>query len=254
MNKKIVMLLIMILSITCVVGCNSSKIKEDNKKAKEREEQKEKTKEKTDATKFKEEYEELNGKKSESGKEIRTIEISSDNPFKYKEAKDIVNLMEKKESFIVYFGFNSCPWCRSMLPTLVSVAKDNNVDTIYYVDIKNIRDVKEVDKKGKVSTTKEGSDDYYKLLDLFDNVLSDYKLTDSKDKEVDAKEKRIYAPNIISVIDGKPTKLTTGLSDKQDDGYMELTDDMKKDMYESIEKVIKEYSNNNTSCNSKEKC
>lgn len=251
--KKRILILVMLLSVTCLVGCNSSKIKEDNKKAKERAQQQEKKKD-TDADKFKEEYEKLNGKKSESGKEIRSIEVPSDNPFIYKSAKDIVDLMNDKKSFIVYFGFNSCPWCRSMLPTLINIAKDYDIDTIYYVDIKDIRDTKEVDKKGKVTTVKEGTDDYYKLLDLFDDVLSDYKLTDSKDKEVDAKEKRIYAPNIISVINGKPSKLTTGLSDEQDDGYMELTDDMKKDMYKSIEEVIKEYASENTSCDNKEKC
>ena len=248
MKSRLYVFGIMLLCVVTLTACNSNKIKEDNKKAKERAEQSEKEKKQTDAEKFKEEIESLNGTKSTSGQTIRNIKIDKDNPFIYKEAGDIVKAMDNKETFIVYFGFPSCPWCRSVLPTLVSVAKDYSVDKIYYVNIKDIRDTKELDKDGKVTTSKEGTKDYNKLIEKLDSVLSDYTLTDEKGKEVKTDEKRIYAPNIVVVVKGKAKKMTTGISEKQDDAYMELTDKMKDEMYKSIEEVIKVYSKENASC------
>lgn len=218
MKKKLFVLLSIVLSLFLFTGCGK--------------------KEETDAQKFKKEYESVNGTKTSSGKDIRNIEIPEDNPFIYKEAGDIVELLEAGETFAVYFGYNTCPWCRSVLPTLVEVLDDLDINKIYYVDIHDIRDTLEVNEDGEVVTSKKGSDDYYKLLELLDSVLEDYSLTNSKGKEVDAKEKRIYAPNVVSVIDGKPQKLDTGISDEQTDGYMELTDSIKKDMYDKLKCVL----------------
>lgn len=239
MKKKLCILSIIGLCLLTLTGCNSKKDSDDNK---------EKTEEVTDALKFKEEYESLNGTESSSGKTIRTIEIPSDNPFIYKSAKDIVESMDNEETFIVYFGFPTCPWCRSVLPTLISVAKDNGVDKIYYVNVKDIRDVMELNDKGKPEVKTNGTEDYNKLLEKLDNVLSDYTLTDEDGKEVKTGEKRIYAPNIITVIDGKAKKITTGISDKQTDGYMELTDEMIDDMKDAFKKVINEYTSATASC------
>lgn len=194
--------------------------------------------EKTDAVKFKEEYESLNDTKSSSGKDIRNLTISEDNPIIYSSAEEVVKMMEDKESFAVYFGFSSCPWCRSVLPTLFEVMEDLEIDKIYYVDVKEIRDVLTLDENQEVKTEKKGTDAYYKLLKKLDSVLSDYKLTTEKGEEIETGEKRIYAPNIVSIIDGKVHDLTTGISDSQTDGYMELTEDMQKETYEKIKCVL----------------
>lgn len=261
MKKKITVLLLLLCMFT-VVGCNSSKIREDNRKAKEEEQrrkeeakqQKEKKEQKEtnkDASKFKEEYEKLNGKKNSNDKDYREIEIDEDNVFVYAEASDIVKAVENKETFLVYFGYASCPWCRVVLPTFISVAKDKGVDKIYYVNIEKIRDTKELDKKDKVKTKKEGSKDYYKLLDLFDDVLEDYTLTNKRDKEIKTGEKRIYAPDVIAVVEGEAKEITTGISNKQKDAYQEITDEIKKDMKKSFEKVIDAYVETSTTCSAK---
>ncbi len=188
----------------------------------------------TDAIKFKNEYEELNGKENESGKKYRKVSIPEDNPFVYATPEEIVKMMEDKETFAVYFGFKSCPWCRSVLETLTSVAKELNIKKIYYVDILDIRDTYELNSKGKAERTKEGTEGYYDLLEAFEDVLSDYTLTDSKGKTVKTGEKRIYAPNIVSVVEGVANKLTEGTSSKQTDAYMELTDEMLKESHKQI--------------------
>lgn len=194
----------------------------------------------SDSIKFKEEYESLNNTVNESNnKKYRSISISKNNPFKYKEAEDIADMIENGETFVVYFGYNSCPWCRSVLPTLIEVAKDLKIDTIYYVDVKNIRDTIVLNDNGTLETIKEGTDGYYRLIKLLDNVLSDYTLTDSNGDIVSAKEGRIYAPNIVKVVDGKAVGLTTGVSESQNDGYMELTSEMINETYSKFEDILK---------------
>lgn len=215
MNKKniiIILITIILIAIVFVIG---------NKGAE------------TDAEKFKREYENLNGEKNDSGKSYRELNISKNNPIIYSTADEIVDKIDNKETFAVYFGFSKCPWCRSILPTMFEVAEDLGIDTIYYVDVLDIRDTKEY-KDGQVVDTKEGTDGYYALLDRLSEVLDDYKIVDEEGKNVDSLEKRIYAPNIVAVVDGKPESMTTGISDKQEDGYMSITNDMKKDMYNKI--------------------
>ena len=138
----------------------------------------------TDAIKFKEEYESINGNKvGNSSYTVRELSIPDDNPFVYASANDIITMMDNNETFIVYFGFNSCPWCRSVLPTLLEVADDLELEKIYYVDVKDMRDTLAVNEKGKVYTVKEGTEGYIGLLSRLDNVLEDYTLT-YKGKEV----------------------------------------------------------------------
>ena len=160
-----------------------------------------------------------------------------DNPIKYATAKDIVDMMDNKKTFIVYFGFNDCPWCRSVIENLISVAKEKNIDTIYYVDIKNIRDEKNV-VDGEIVTKKEGSKAYMKLVKKLDNVLDDYVIT-TDDKDFQVGDKRIYAPNIVAIVNGKAEELTDGISSKQDDAYMELTDKMNNESKKKIECIFK---------------
>ena len=75
MKKIILSLLVMGLVLLSVTGCG-----------------KEKEKQITDALKFKEEYEAING--NSSGKEHRTLSISEDNPFVYATGAEIVEKIE----------------------------------------------------------------------------------------------------------------------------------------------------------------
>lgn len=206
-----------------------------------------------DALKFKEEYESLNGKSSNNRK-YREVSISEDNPMRYKSAGDIVKMMEDKKSFIVYFGFDSCPWCRSVLPTLLEVAKDLEVDTIYYVDVKEIRDVLKIGENDEVITEKKGDEAYYQLLEKLDPVLENYILTGEDEKEIDTKEKRIYAPSVVSVVEGTAVELETGISEEQTDGYMKLTEKMKEETYQKFKCSIKCVLDSSLTCSNKNSC
>ena len=207
----------------------------------------------TDGIKFKEEYEKLNGKKNDQGKKYREITIDSKNKIVYKTTEEVLNLIDKKKSFVLYFGFDTCPWCRSVVPTLASISKELNQE-VYYIDVKDIRDTFELDDDNKPKLVKKGSKDYSKLLEKLEPVLEDYTLTDSDNNEIKVGEKRIYAPSIVSVIDGKAKELTTGISDKQTDGYMKLTKEMEKETYNKIKKVLKQVSDKNNTCDLDKGC
>lgn len=211
-------------------------------------------KQETDALKFKEEYESLNGAVRDKDKKvIRSISIPSDNPMVYISTKDLIDAILNDETFVVYFGFSDCPWCRSVVPTLIDVAKDNSLGEIYYVDVKDIRDTLSI-VDGEVVTSKKGSDDYYKLLGLLDNVLSDYILYDSEGNPVNTGKKRIFAPNVVSVVNGEAKELETGISETETDAYMELTDEMIKETYNKFKCSIKCVTENKNSCNFQQAC
>ncbi len=215
--KKIISILLVLISVFAVVGC----------------EQKSKATEASLA--FKEDYEKLNGKENKSGKVHRTVSIDEANPYVEVSADEIVKKIANNETFYVYFGSTLCPWCRSTIESAIKVAKEKNIETIYYVDVWDdegneiLRDKLEVDKKGKVKVAKEGTESYYKLLDYFDEYLRNYDLTDSNGKAVESNEKRIYAPNYMYIENGNIKKLTNGKADSQKDAREELTDNLKNE-------------------------
>lgn len=235
-QKKIKYLYLLLIIILLMTGCNT---KEQSL---------------TDKEKFKQEYESLNGEKREKdGRVIRTVSIKEDNPMKYATANNIVEKIENQETFVVYFGFADCPWCRSMIETLIDVALELDVSEIYYVDIKNIRDTITIDEDGNLNQEK-GSNGYHQLLEKLNPVLSEYKIQDKDDNEVDTNEKRIYAPNVVAIKKGTPIKLTSATSEKQTEGYMELTSEMKEDMKEKIKCVLECTKEDKELCENNEKC
>ena len=190
----------------------------------------------SDTLKFKHEYEQYNGKKIE-GKEARKINIDKKSSITYTSVEQIEKMVEKKESFVLYLGFPECPWCRSVVSTLLEVEKELGLDTIYYLNIKEIRDqYKIVDNQ--LQKVKEGTKDYQKLLSMFDSVLENYTLTTSSGEVLETGEKRIYAPSIIAITSGEAVNLTDGISDKQTDAFMNLTEEIKKESYEKIKCAI----------------
>lgn len=223
-------ILILLLSIFLITGCVDKN---------------------SDAYKFKEEYESINNKDNGHGNKHRELSIPDDNPFVYATCKDIVEKINNKETFVVYFGFKECPWCRSVLPELINVAKDKEIETIYYVDVKDVRDVKEyVD--GEIKTTKMGDKYYIELISILDKVLDEYTLS-TDEGEISTGEKRIYAPNIIAIGEGVPIQMETGISDELKNPYSKLTKKIKKYAYNKFKCVLECIEEESLVCE-KDKC
>lgn len=186
-------------------------------------------KEKPDNLKFKEEYESLNDEVSNSGKKNIDVKIDKDNLMKYSSFKEIMDVLDEGTG-IIYFGFPECPWCRNAVPVLIDAAKKNEIGQIYYFDASKIRDVKEL-KDGKVVTTKEGTKEYYQLVDKLKDVLGPYEGLE------DESIKRLYFPTMVFVMGGKVVGTHIGTVDSQKDPYKVLT---KKEK----EELLKIYENN----------
>ena len=225
MKKKILLIMLLTIGVISLTAC-SNKNESTN-----------------DAEKFKKEYESFNGEKNDYF-EYRSLSIDEENPFVYSTAEDIVKRIENKETFIVYFGDPECPWCRSVIEEATKSANDNGIEKIYYVRIWNgfhneiLRDTYELED-GTPKEKSKGTDAYYKLLDYFDNLLEDYTLTDDNDNIVKVGEKRLFAPNFISIENGKAKELIQGMSDKQESYNSKLTEEIKNDEKEIFDKFYK---------------
>ena len=199
----------------------------------------------SNAIKFKKEYEILNGKKNNNGDIHRTISIRFDNPFIYQNANDIIKRIESKETFYVYFGSSYCPWCRSVIEKAIEIAKKNNINKIYYVDIwendhkEILRDVYTLNDNNEIELSFKGTNEYQKLLKYFNNILGDYNLTDKNGNKISVGEKRIFAPNFIYVENGKAKKITSGNSEKQTNSRMKFNDEILKDEEKLFDEFFK---------------
>lgn len=198
------------------------------------------------AAAFKEDYESLNGQKiPKSSQEYRTVSIPEDNPFYEVKDSDIVDMINKKETFYVYFGDKKCPWCRSTIEKAVEVAKKYKVDRIYYVAIWDDKYNEIVRDKYSLNGTElevvnEGTEAYKELLKAFDSELRDYKLTSDAGVEIEVGEKRIYAPNYFYVKDGKLEKFVAGESELQKGALDELTKEILADEEKQFTEFFKE--------------
>lgn len=224
MKKKVFLILILFIGLF-VTGCSAN-----NK----------------DALKFKEEYEKINGDKtSYSDNKYRTLKIDKNNPYVYSSAKEILEKINNKETFYVYFGSSYCPWCRSVIEKSIDSAQKNNIKKIYYVDIWNgfhneiLRDTYKLNDKNEAEKEKDGTKEYYKLLEKFDNLLEDYTLTTDDGEKVKVGEKRIFAPDFIYVENGVAKRITSATSENQKDADAKLTKEILKDEEKSFDNFFK---------------
>ena len=190
----------------------------------------------TDAQKFRREYLNLNGKTNNNGDKYPEVTISIDNTVIYATEEKIIELLENGTG-VIYFGFDSCPWCRTLISPLLKIAKEME-EPIYYLDIKDIKSVFEI-KDGELINTKKGTKGYYKILELLDDYLDEYYLTDDDFNDYDTYEKRLYAPTLVAVKNGLITKTHVGTVDSQENGY----DKLSQDQLNELENIIKDLIN-----------
>ena len=105
-------------------------------------------------------------------------QVDEDNVFVYKSAKEIIQILENGTG-VVYLGFPECKWCQAYVPYLDEVAKENNIDKIYYFNIREDRE--------------KNTADYKKIVEL----TNDFLLYN------DEGEKRVFVPDVYVVLDGE---------------------------------------------------
>lgn len=203
-----------------------------------------------DALKFKNDYESLNGKTTASNREYRMVIIDENNPFVYSTCEEIVSLIkEGKQDFVVYFGANWCPWCRSIVETFIQTAKLSQIDKVYYVDVRpenleenEIRNVYAKKENGEIYRSHEGTAAYNEFIEIARDFLSDYSRSDveSLAGTIWEGEKRVGAPNFFLIKAGKVVQMTTGVSELQESAYSEMNDDIVNDITSKFNSLFSE--------------
>ena len=166
---------------------------------------------KSDGEKFKAEYEALNN-------ENVNINISKNNPIKYVTLDEVFDIIQNKTG-VIYFGFPGCPWCRNMIPVLFEAAKNNNIDTIYYFNPRNVK--------------KSDNDEYNKLKEILNEYLS----------EDENGQKVLYVPDVYFIKDGKIVGHYLGTVDSQEEPTISLTEEEKNELLDIFNELFEKIRN-----------
>ena len=98
------------------------------------------------------------------------------------DVKGMLEMLEDNKTFVIYFGFERCPWCIAALPSLYQAAVDND-SIVYYVDTR---------KDEGVSSNIEIAD-----YDLLVEAVGEYFELDDDDIP------HLYTPYVFFVKEGK---------------------------------------------------
>ena len=147
-------------------------------------------------------------------------EVSEDNVFVYRNIDEIIQIMVEG-SGIVYLGFPECEWCQAYVKYLDEVAKEMEIEEVYYFNIKEDRE--------------ENTKEYQKIVKLLEERLQ-------KDDEG---EPRVFVPNVSFHAKGKlvgnncETSLDTkGLKDPKEYWTKEEVKELKASLTKYINRVI----------------
>ena len=177
----------------------------------------------------------------------RTLNIPEDNPYVKVTPAEVIKMLENKESFYLYVGDPLCPWCRSVVEQSIKSAKENEIDTIYYIDFWDdenkeiLRDVYEL-VDGEIKQTHEATEEYKKMLELCDDSigLRNYTVEDKDGNEVEVNSKRFFGPTYLFAENGKFTKYTDARSSLQKSPLEDLSEEILKDQAEKFDELFLE--------------
>lgn len=165
-----------------------------------------------DNIRFKISYEYVNLSEYSNGKKIK-VKIPINNKVKYVGKNEVLELL-KSGTGVIYFGYNTCPWCRNAVPILVDSVRENKIDTLYYVDIHSV----------DISSIKN------ELYEILDPYL----------REDDEGNKRLSVPDVYVVKDGEIMGHHIGTVESYKNPYNGMSDEQKEELKEIYNDLIKE--------------
>lgn len=120
----------------------------------------------------------IDNKETDATKFASEYPVDKDNVFVYRTFEEINKILENGTG-LIFLGFPECPWCRGYAPIINEVAKQEKLEKVYYFNIKKDRE--------------DNTELYQKAVKLLgDNLRYD-----------DEGNRRIYAPTLIAVKNGK---------------------------------------------------
>lgn len=165
-----------------------------------------------DSFRFKLSYEYINYVEYSNGKKIE-ISVPLDNRIKYISEDELLNFLEDGTG-VLYFGYNTCPWCRNVVPVLIDTVKKNDIDTIYYADPHKL-DMDSIRSK---------------LYDILDSYL----------RENEEGKKVLAVPDVYFIKDGEIIGHHIGTLDSYKNPYKGMSKKQKQELSENYQKFIKE--------------
>ena len=132
---------------------------------------------------------------------------------------EAIQYFEEKKTGILYFGFESCPWCKEAKPILKKVAKNLGVD-IYYVK------TRDEDKNLLYDDEQKAQIQLY---------IQDY--MSNNDEGV----LTLYVPLVLAVQDGQVIDGHEGTLDSHDATERKMTKKEKKKLTKIYTQIIKNY-------------
>lgn len=155
--------------------------------------------------------------------------LSEDNVFVYKNSEEIIKILEHGTG-VVLLGFPECPWCQKYVVYLNEVAKELDLEEIYYYNILEDRE--------------SNNDTYKKIVSILESYLQ-------YDKEGN---KRVYVPLVVGIKNGEivgfddETSYDTKGFENPDDYW---NDEEVRDLKTKLTDIINNSNDNMcTSCNS----
>lgn len=152
----------------------------------------------------------------------------SDNnpPFLSITIEESLKMYEDGGTGIVFYSYDTCPWCNRAIPTLAKAAKDSGIE-VFYVDVK--------EKEFNAKTTNEKKTIVQNLYKDIDSALQ----TNSNG------EKSLEVPLVLAVKDGKIVDSHLGvvsdfeLDTSKMDEY-QVTSSQEDELYDIYTKMFKE--------------
>ena len=177
-----------------------------------------------DAVKFKEEYESLNNKENSNNKKLYpTVEINKNNPIKYSNYDEIIEIL-KSGTGVIYFGSPESALSRVLVGPLLTAAEESEISTIYYLNLKDEAESLMLDDKLNVIVEHEGTKGYFKLVSALDEILSENILISADGDKVSTGKKKIDIPTVVFVKDGEIVGYHVGTVASHEDAYSPLDD------------------------------
>lgn len=136
-------------------------------------------------------------------------DYQEDTVFYHVTVKDVEKMMKDKESFVLYTGFDNCPWCNVVLPVLNDMALEKSVQ-VAYIDT----------RKDSSWSSNMDIDDY----DLFVKLMGDV-IPKDDDGTV-----HLYVPHIFFVSQGELAGDHRGTVPSQSSHSDPLTDAQKTEL------------------------
>lgn len=146
--------------------------------------------------------------------------------------KQIVDGINNKESFAVYFYFNDCPWCKELSSVLDEfLAKNVDYQLLTYSVNTRPDDIKENDIRYTKEDGTYNDDDFKTIYDLCSQLI-----------EPDKEGTRIfYVPAIMFVRNGEIINLRVGTVDGHDAKVSQMTDDQKAELLRNLTEMYSIY-------------